>query len=135
MRNETPLRVPGLGFWNLALIVVLGYGGLALLVLTYWSPDQLTSGLGNIGDHGLAILVISAGTAGLLLARDLFVERGWWREAQLFGCCLNFACAAGALHLGELKLAALVATIGGTEWLAEQLCRWSEKDVGEHNND
>lgn len=135
MKRETPLRVPGLEFWNLALMAVLGYGGLALLVLTYWSPDRLTSGLGNIGDHGLAILVVSAGTAGLLLARDLFVRRGWWREAQLFGLCLNVCCAAGALRLGDLRLAALVATIGGAEWLGEQLCRRPEQDMGEHNND
>ena len=135
MNQRATLRIPGPAFWNLALMGVFGYGGLALLVPTYVGLGRLGPDLGDIGVSGLSVLVVSAGTIGLLLLRKLFVKRGWWHEALVLGFCLNLACGADAVRLGQLQLAELVTTIAAVEFLLTRFVLGTEANATDEHND
>lgn len=114
--SQTPtLRIPKLEFWNLALMCVLGYGGIALLLPAYIGFERSFPGISQIGNSGLAVVLLSGGTVGLFLFRGLFVSRGWWREAVIFGVFVNLVCAAGAMRLRHIELASVVVVLAFTE--------------------
>jgi len=119
----------------MAFMSVLGYGGLALLVPSSYGLGRMAPALGNIGVGGFAVLLLSAGTVGLLVLRKLFVKCGWWREALVFGACLNLACGADAVRLGQLKLAELVATIAAVEFLLTRFVLGTEANATDEHND
>jgi len=135
MEPRATLRIPGLAFWNLAAMAVLGYGGLALLVPSSYGLGRMAPALGNIGVSGFAVLLVSSGTLGLLLLRTLFLKRGWWHEALVFGVCLNLACIVDALRMGQLKLAELVATIAAVEFLLTRFVLGTEANATDEHND
>ena len=135
MNQRAILHMPGPAFWNLAAMAVFGYGGLALLVPTSYGLGRMAPALGNIGVSGLAVLLISSGTLGLLLLRTLFVKRGWWHEALVLGFCLNLACGADAVRLGQLQLAELVTTIAAVEFLLTRFVLGTEANATDEHND